>query len=130
MPDLSTPEGVSRALISYLEDGHIDAVMDLYEAGAVFVDLTGMMRGDGIRAAHRDFIDKGNRLLLKESVAYVAGEIALVHWQWEVVLGDGSSIAGASAEVLRRQPNGDWKFVIDNSDGVDVLGESGPTTGA
>ena len=31
-----------------------------------------------------------------------------------MVLGPPDSAAGLSTEVVRRQPNGDWKFVIDN----------------
>ena len=122
MPDLSTPERATLALVSLLEAGDLDGIVDLYEEGAVFVDLDGEVRGDGIREAHRGFRDEGNRLILRRSVVYEANEIALVHWDWEVALGDGSSIEGVSAEVLRRQPDGDWKFVIDNSDGEDVLG--------
>jgi ketosteroid isomerase-like protein len=125
MPDLSTPEGATLALVSLLEAGNLEGVMDLYEEGAVFVDLEGEVRGDGIREAHRRFRDEGNHLILRRSVVYQANEIALVHWGWEVSLSDGSSIEGVSAEVLRRQADGDWKFVVDNSDGEGVLGTRG-----
>jgi ketosteroid isomerase-like protein len=125
MPDLSTPERATLALVSLLEGGDLEGVMELYEEGAVFVDLAGEVRGDGIREAHQRFRDEGNRLILRRSVVYEANEIALVHWEWEVSLSDGSSIEGVSAEVLRRQADGDWKFVIDNSDGESVLREAG-----
>ena len=125
MPDLSTPERATLALASLLEGGDLEGVMGLYEEGAVFVDLAGEVRGDGIREAHRRFRDEGSRLILRRSVVYEANGIALVHWEWEVSLSDGSSIEGVSAEVLRRQADGDWKFVIDNSDGESVLGDAG-----
>jgi ketosteroid isomerase-like protein len=125
MTDSSTPEGATLALVSLLEAGDLDGVMDLYEEGAVFVDLEGEVRGDGIREAHRRFMDEGNRLVLRRSVVYEANGVALVHWDWEVSLRDGSSIEGVSAEVLRRQPDGNWRFVIDNSDGEDVLAAPG-----
>lgn len=122
MPDLSTPEGATLALVALLKAGDLEGVMDLYEEGAVFVDLAGEVRGDAIREAHRRFRDEGSQLTLRRSVVYEANEIALVHWDWEVSLDNGSRIEGVSAEVLRRQPNGEWKFVIDNSDGEAVLG--------
>ena len=125
MPDLSTPGGATFALVSLMEAGDLDGIADLYEERAVFVDLEGEVRGDGIREAHRSFMEAGNRLILRRSVVYEANGIALVHWEWEVSLGDRSSIEGVSAEVLRRQPDGVWKFVIDNSDGVETLGPPG-----
>ena len=122
----TTPEEATRALITRLEAGDLDGVMGLYEEGAVFVDTEAEVRGEGIRDAHRRFREDGNRLHLRRSAVYEANGIALVHWDWEVALGDGSMIEGVSAEVLRRQSDGTWKFVIDNSDGEDVLGLSGP----
>lgn len=121
MLDLSTPESASITLVSLLEAGDFDAVMDLYEDGAVFVDLDGEARGEDIRAVHRQFVEDGNRLTLQRPVVFEANGLALVHWEWSVTLDDGSIIDGVSAEVLRRQDDGAWKFVIDNSDGQDVL---------
>ena len=51
-----------------------------------------------------------------------ADNIALVHWSWTVRGRDGMSTDGTTAEVLRRQPDGSWKFIIDNSDGSALLG--------
>jgi hypothetical protein len=34
---------------------------------------------------------------------------------------DGSSSGGATAEVVRRQADGTWKYIIDNLDGRALL---------
>jgi ketosteroid isomerase-like protein len=120
---MQTPEGTGRRLEALLRAGDLDGVMALYEDGAVFADLSGAVRGvDEIRAAHRRFLDEGNTLALDRAVTFEAGGIALVHWAWAVTGTDGSTMRGTSAEVLRRQPDGEWKYLLDNSDGPAVLG--------
>jgi ketosteroid isomerase-like protein len=61
-------------------------------------------------------------LTLNDSVVFEVDDIALVHWSWTVDHGDGTSTGGISAEVLRRQADGSWKFIIDNSDGSPLVG--------
>jgi ketosteroid isomerase-like protein len=51
------------------------------------------------------------------------GDIALVTARWELS-GTGADgkpfkMSGHSAEVCRRQPNGDWLFVIDTPWGLE-----------
>ena len=117
------PEKVSERLVSLLNAGDIDAVVALYEDDAVFADLGGAVRGrDAVRVAHKEFAESGYVLALDHPAVFEAGDIALVHWSWTVTRPDGSLIEGVSAEVLRRQPDGQWKYVIDNSDGSAVLG--------
>jgi len=112
------PGQVSELLVGLLNAGDLDAVMALYEDDAVFADLTGPVQGlDHIRAAHQDFLDSGHTLKLNHSIVFEADDIALVHWNWTVTNVDGSSMEGVSAEVMRRQRKGDWKYIIDNSDG-------------
>ncbi len=96
--------------------------MSLYEDGSLFADLDGRYVGDEIRAAHEQFLDAGLQLTLNDSVTLQVDDLALVHWSWSVARADGSTTEGVSAEVLRRQLDGSWKFVIDNSDGAAVLG--------
>lgn len=117
------PEDVSAQLVALLEAGDLDGVMGLYEAESVFVDLDGVHAGrDAIRLAHERFREAGLNLDLRESVTVRVGDLALVHWSWTVAGPDGAKAEGSSAEVLRRQPDGSWKFVIDNSDGAAIVG--------
>jgi len=121
--DSSRPELVSKQLEAFLDVGDIDGLLGLYEKDAVFADLDGAVTGlNDIRSAHQRFLDSGLTLTLNDSVVFEADDIALVHWSWTVGKGDGSSMEGVSAEVLRRQPDGSWKFIIDNSDGSALVG--------
>ena len=121
--DVERPEHVSRRLERRLRAGDVEALRELYESGAVFLDLAGVGQGwPAIRAAHQGFPDAGLTLTLIDSVVVEADGIALVHWSWTIRGSDGSSADGTSAEVLRRQPDGSWKFPVDNSDGLALIG--------
>ncbi|MET8868588.1 hypothetical protein ABZW11_37155 [Nonomuraea sp. NPDC004580] len=54
---------------------------------------------------------------------YVAADIALliVDWSMRGTARDGTEIAmsGTATDVLRRGPDGRWRYVIDNPHGVD-----------
>lgn len=127
MPGMDRPESVSQRLVELLDADDFDGAADLYEQDAIFVDLDTTVRGtDAIREAHRAFREAGLTLRLNDSVVFEADDLALVHWSWTVVGGDGSGVDGSSAEVLRRQSDGTWKFLIDNSDGPAVLGVARP----
>jgi len=122
--DLSSPELVSQALAQLLRERDLDGLVALYEDDAVFADYAGAAMGlAAIRAVHQRFIDSGLRLTLNDSVVFEAGDIALVHWSWTVTDTDGTQSDGVSAEVLRRQGDGTWRFLIDNSDGSALVGE-------
>jgi ketosteroid isomerase-like protein len=119
------PEQISEVLASLLGNGDIEKVADLYEDDAVFADFNDTVSGLGdILEAHQRFSDAGMRLILNESVVFEVDDIALVHWSWTVRDADGSSRNGISAEVLRRQLDGTWKFIIDNSDGTELVGST------
>ena len=95
-------------------------MVDLYEPDGVAVLLEGgqvsgpdglRAMADGLTGAIRH-IDGSTRKLL------VAGDIVLssARWTAEIVLPDGSVVVqeGVTAEVSRRQPDGSWRFVIDD----------------
>ncbi len=117
------PEQISEVLVALLERGDTESLAGLYEAEAVFADFDATVSGlDDIVGAHQRFCDADLTLILNESVVFEVDDIALVHWSWTVRDADSSTRKGISAEVLRRQPDGTWKFIIDNSDGTALVG--------
>ncbi len=121
--DTRRPEAISQLLVERLRVDDVDGLEHLYEPDAAFVDYDGVVKGwAAIRTAHQRFADAGLQLSLNNFVVFEADDLALVHWSWTVRDKAGSAQQGTSAEVLRRQPDGSWKFVIDNSDGSALVG--------
>jgi len=96
--------------------------MALYEDDAVFPTPHGTSTGQAeIRATLKAYLDSGARLAFGETLVFAAGDLALMHTPWTMEMPDGSSHEGATAEVVRRQADGSWKYIIDNPDGSALL---------
>jgi ketosteroid isomerase-like protein len=106
----------------YFADGDLDGLMSLYEEGAVFPTSHGNSTGhDDIRMTLKAYLESGAKLVFGESLVFASGDLALIHTPWTMRMPDGSSPEGATAEVVRRQSDGSWKYVIDNPDGTALL---------
>lgn len=96
-----------------------DALASLYEPDCLFAARTGHIRG---RAAIRDHFAKVLRSKTKiehrTRKLVDHGEIALWYGEWRLhaVAADGApqTRSGSSVEVLRRQPDGSWLYIIDD----------------
>ena len=116
------PAEASTLFERYFAEGDLDGLMSLYEEGAVFPTTHGTSTGhDEIRATLKAYLDSGAKLMFGASLVFLAGELALIHTPWTMQMPDGSSPTGATAEVVRRQPDGSWKYVFDNPDGTALL---------
>jgi ketosteroid isomerase-like protein len=120
-----TPEEVLNSVIDGINAGDLDSLMTLYEPLACFASQPGQLAKspDGIRESLRGFIDMNGKLDLKVKRVLKASDLALVTSEWSFS-GTGSDgkhvdITSISADVLRQQPDGTWRFVIDNPWGTD-----------
>ena len=115
-----TPEQVLKSIVDGINSGNLDALMTLYESGAVFATQPGSLnRGlPGIREALAGFIAMKGKLGLKVTRVLQADDLALVATVWSFAgtgpNGEPVKLAAQSADVLRRQADGSWRLVIDN----------------
>jgi uncharacterized protein (TIGR02246 family) len=120
-----TPETLLQSIVDGINAGNLDSLMTLYEPGAVFATQPGKLTSGlpGIREALSNFVAAKGRLDLKVTRVIEGGDLALVIGVWSFVgtAPDGQplKLAAKSADVLRRQKDGTWRFVIDNPWGTD-----------
>ena len=116
------PDQASKLFEERFAVADLDGLMELYEDGAVFTNAQGAHEGpDAIREVLAGYLATGASIVMNESVAFEAGDLALVHWAWTMKFPDDRVAEGATAEVLRRQIDGSWKFIIDNPDGPALI---------
>jgi ketosteroid isomerase-like protein len=120
-----TPEEVLNSVVEGINAGDLDSLMTLYEPLACFASQPGQLAKspDGIRESLLGFIDMNGKLDLKVKRVLKASDLALVTTEWSFS-GNGSDgkhvdITSKSADVLRQQPDGTWRFVIDNPWGTE-----------
>ena len=99
--------------------------MPLYESKAAFAAEPGNLAhgAAGVREALSGFISMKGELDLQVTRVLEVDDLALVTgvWSFDATGPDGEPVRleASNADVLRRQPDGTWRFVIDNPWGVD-----------
>ena len=121
----ATPEHVLASIVTGINSGDLDSLMPLYESDAAFATQPGSLApgAPGIREALTGFISMNGKLDLEVTRVLEAGDLALVIgvWSFDGTGPDGEPVhlAASNADVLRRQTDGTWRFVIDNPWGTD-----------
>jgi uncharacterized protein (TIGR02246 family) len=127
----TTPEEFHRTWAERLNAGDLDSLMELYEPGAVMVGERGRVEEgeDAIRGALVRVAYGGTQFDLTFQKALQRGDTALLYSRWTMVLRDplGGEIhvEGQTTDVVRRQPDGTWRFIIQNAFGgqaIDTFG--------
>ena len=120
-----TPEEVLESIVDGINTRNLDALMLLYEPHAAFAAQPGILAHglSGVRESLGAFTAMKGTLDLKVTRVLEAGDLALVIGVWSFAGtgpdGEPVKLAGHNADVLRRQTDRSWRFVIDNPWGTD-----------
>ncbi len=107
------PEDVGRLIVEAINNGDVEAVIALYEPGAVFLTQSGDLRSgtDAIRQQMAPFADMKPDFKINVDKVVSSGDIALMYNTWSM---SNSQLSGRAIEVARRQPDGTWLYVVDD----------------
>ena len=121
----ATPEQVLESIVTGINSGNLDSLIPLYEGDAAFAAQPGSLAhgAGGIRDALTGFISMNGKLDLDVTRVLEVDDLALVIgvWSFDGTGPDGEPVRleAKNADVLRRQTDGTWRFVIDNPWGTD-----------
>jgi uncharacterized protein (TIGR02246 family) len=124
-----TPLETIQLLDEAFNRGDIEAVLDFYEDEAVIVaEPNRLVTGKAEIRATYEWIFANINGTAKQMKTHVieTGDIALFTSKWSfkgtLLSGESASKESYASVVLRRQDDGRWRIVVDNSWGHAVLG--------
>jgi uncharacterized protein (TIGR02246 family) len=121
------PAEMNAAFADAFNSGSIDNLLALYEPTAVLVPMPGRrVEGiDAIRTALTELLTLKGHMRSENQYALVHDDLALLRAKVHLVATarDGARIEinNHTAEVVRRQPDGRWLYIIDHAHGADPL---------
>ena len=121
---VTEPGQVIEEFTKCFNSGDMEGLTSLYEDEAAFTPELGTVLTDdaGLRGALQSFLDTRGTLTILSTTTVVNGDLALTHSRWRLEIPDGDPMEHTSAEVVRRQSDGTWKYAIDNPFGGEILG--------
>jgi ketosteroid isomerase-like protein len=125
MPE-SRAEELHQQFAEAFNSGRIEPVLALYEPGATLAGSPSDRDAKGLAAIRETFERLLNlhwKMAIETRYCLQAGELALLSGKWHLTGKgpDGKPIdrEGQSIEVVRRQPDGRWLYLIDHPFGAD-----------
>jgi uncharacterized protein (TIGR02246 family) len=118
---MTGPEDLNRQWADAFNAGDVPRMMSMYEPDAVLVPAPGAepLRGlAAIEAALRGFLALGGKLRFEPRHWVVQGDLAIGSIAFTMDDGrdpDGNPVElrGTTSELVRRQTDGSWKYVVD-----------------
>lgn len=114
------PEEMARHWQDAFNSGDVEAVLALYEPDAILIPQPGQVvtGREGIRQALGAFLAAKPRMALRATNIVKTGDIALIYGAWTMqgtgADGKPTQMQGQSTEVLRRQADGTWRYLVDD----------------
>ena len=114
-----TPEDCDRLFAEAVNRGDAAAVAALYEStGVLTLDGETYTGPDEIRPVLEGMVGAKARIEMNVTKVLRGGDVAMVYNDWRMTLtgpdGKVQQSSGKAIEVVRRQPDGTWKYVVDD----------------
>ena len=124
MSKVTTPAAMNEAFARAFNSRHIDNLLSLYEPDAALrTDAsTQTFRGKSAIAAELGkLLEIPGVMVSRNNFCVEVDGLALLRADYSLTSPEGKTIlAGSSAEVVRRQADGSWLYVIDHAAGASL----------
>jgi len=118
---IEAPDILHRLFEEAYNDRDLDRLVSLYEVNAMLAAAPGIIaRGHAeIRTALVQYMAAGRSIEMETTLVLDTGEgLAMLNGKWHLngIGPDGAPIEmnGSNSELVRRQPDGRWLFLVDN----------------
>jgi len=125
--DRTTILGAARFFQNCVRSGDIEGALSSFHDDALYVSQPGnVVKGKAeIRKALEFLCGMRPDLQAQRSVSFETGEIAawLDEWTLKATTPDGVALDmnGTSSDIMKRLPNGNWVYLVDNPYGASAV---------
>jgi uncharacterized protein (TIGR02246 family) len=117
------PERLHDMYKAFFNAGDLDGLMGLYEDDVTFMGQGEVLQGkEALREALEEFLALKGRIDVRTRYVVQSGDTALMSAEWRLVGNAGGKpldLRGKSAEVVRRQEDGRWRYLCDHATGAE-----------
>ncbi len=121
---VETPAGINPIFAAAFNSGKVENLLALYEPDAVLVTQTGESLSGllAIKAELTKLLALGGEMVSENIYAYQNEDIALLRARFSLKTkksnGEPLEITGHTSEIVRRQKDGRWLYIIDHPFGA------------
>ena len=125
--DRTTTEGSARYFQNCVRNGDVEGALSCFDPEAIYVTGPGtqITGKENIRAALAQVCALKPDLQAQRSADFITGDISgwVDEWTLKATTPDGTKLdlRGISGDVLKRQKDGNWAYLIDNPYGAAYL---------
>jgi uncharacterized protein (TIGR02246 family) len=110
-------------LAAAFNTGDISTVLSMYDETGIIVPQPGKTATgkEQFEESIRAILSIKGKMEIKTVYCLQAGNIALGRSEWRITDGDEVKISAKGIEVMKQQPDGTWKIVIDQAFGAEAM---------
>jgi len=115
-------QDVHSTLAAAYNSGDLATVLSMYDISGVIVAEPGnpVSGKEKFEAAVKGILSIHGQMQIKTVYCLEAGDIAVGRSEWSIKDGNEVKVSAKGIEVLKRQPDGTWKVLIDHAFGAEA----------
>ena len=114
-------EDAHATLAAAFNTGDVATVMSMYDSTGIFVPEPGkpVSGKEEFEAAIKAILSIKGKMEIRTVYCLQTGNIAVGRSEWNITDGQEVKIAAKGIELMKKQPDGGWKIVIDHAFGAE-----------
>jgi len=115
-------EDAHATLAAAFNTGDAATVLNMYDFTGIFVPEPGkpVSGKEQFEAAIKAILSIKGKMEIKTVYCLQTGNIAVGRSEWSITEGDEVKISATGIEVMKQQPDGSWKIVVDHAFGAEA----------
>jgi uncharacterized protein (TIGR02246 family) len=113
-------EDAHETLAAAFNTGDVDTVLSMYDYDGIIVPEPGkpVAGKEKFREAIKAILSVKGKMEIKTVYCLQAGDVAVGRSEWNITDGNEVKVSAKGIELMKQQPDGSWKIVIDHAFGA------------